>query len=76
MLTNKFFGLKEVAGSGDYGFLCVMVAINSDENLSRWFDNVVHEFNEKLGNNMKKTQSSLPITELIGKFKKLKYFTS
>ena len=48
-----------------------MVAINSDENISRWFDNAVQEFNEKLGNKVKKTQSSLPITQPIGKFKEL-----
>ena len=69
--TNIFFGLKDVAGSGHYGFLCLMVAINSDENVSRWFDNAVQEFNDKLGNKVKKTQSALPITQLIGKFKKL-----
>ena len=54
MLTNTFFGLKDVVGAGDCGFLCLMVAINSDENVSRWFDNAVQEFNEKLGNNMKR----------------------
>ena len=48
-----------------------MVAINSDENVSRWFDNAVHKFNEKLENNVEKKQSSLPITQLIGNFKKL-----
>ena len=48
-----------------------MVAINSDFNESRWFDNAFQEFNEKVGNNVKKIQSSLPITQLIGKFKKL-----
>ena len=31
LLTNTFFGLKDVAGSGDCGFLCLMIAINSDE---------------------------------------------
>ena len=60
--TNTFFGLKDVVGAGDCGFLCLMVAINSDENVSRWFDNAVQEFNKKVGNNVKKTQSSLPIT--------------
>ena len=69
LLTNSFYRLKDVEGSGDCGFL--MVAINSDENTFRWFDNAVQEFNEKLGNNVKKTQSSFPITQLIGKFKKL-----
>ena len=27
-LTNMFFGLKDVAGSRDYGFLFLMVAMN------------------------------------------------
>ena len=35
LLTNTFFGLKVVAGSGNCEFLCLMIAINSDENLSR-----------------------------------------
>ena len=70
LVTNTFFGLKDVVGAGDCGFLCLMVAINSDENVSRWFDNAVQEFNKKVGNNVKKTQSSLPITQLIGKFQK------
>ena len=68
LLTNTFFGLKDVAGSGDCGFLCLMIAINSDENVSTRFDNAVHEFNEKLGYNVKTSQSSLPITQIIGKF--------
>ena len=31
LLTNTFFGLKTVAGSGDCEFLCLMIAIYSDE---------------------------------------------
>ena len=69
LVTNTFFGLKDVAGSGDCGFLCLMIAINSDANVSRWFDNAVHEFNKKLGNNIAK--SPTPCTQLIGKFKKI-----
>ena len=71
IVTNTFFGLKEIAVSGDCGFLCLMVAINSEEHVSRWFDNAVQEFDEKVGNNVKKTKSSLSIPQLIGKFKKL-----
>ena len=71
MITNTFFGLNDVAGSGDCRFLCLMIAINSFENISKWFDNAVHKFNEKLGNNVEKTQSSLSITQLIGKFNEL-----
>ena len=48
-----------------------MIATISDENVFKWFNNAVKEFYTKLGNNVKKTQSSLPITQLIGKFKKL-----
>ena len=61
----------EVEGLGDCGFLCLMIAINSDKNVSRWFDNALQDCNKKLGNNMKKTQSLYLITQLIGKFKKL-----
>ena len=48
-----------------------MVAINSDENVSRWCDNAIQQFNKKLGNKVKK--KSLPVTQLIEKLKQEKF---
>ena len=49
-----FFGLKDATDSGDYQFLCLMIAINLDENVFKWFDNAVKDLNRELGNNVEK----------------------
>ena len=37
MLTNTSFGIKQVKGIVDCGFLCLMIVINSDKPISELF---------------------------------------
>ena len=52
--TSKYIiELKDIVGSGNCKLLCLMIAMNWDENVSKWFDNDVKDFYSKLGNNIK-----------------------
>ena len=42
ILTNTFFGVKDVTGIGDCGFLCLMIAINSDKQISKMSVSYTH----------------------------------
>ena len=44
ILTNRFFEIKQVTGIGYCGFLCVMIAINSDKQISEMFELQVEDF--------------------------------
>ena len=78
ILTNTFFGIKEVTGIGDCGFLCLMIAINSDKQISELFQSQVEDFYQSNFNmnpfkkqKKKKSKASLKATENIIAFKEL-----
>ena len=64
LLRNICFGLKEVLGTGDCGFICLMIGIISDIKVTQWFDTAVLEFYEEVsfGKNLEKFAHSKHIT--------------
>ena len=44
ILTNTFFGIKQVIGICDCGFSCLMIAINSDNQISEMFQSQAEDF--------------------------------
>ena len=81
ILTNTFFEIKPVTGIGDCGFLCLMIAINFDKQISELFQSQVEDFYQTNFNmnpfkkkQKKKSKSSLNniiATENIMAFKEL-----
>ena len=48
LLTNSFFGSKEMPGTGDCGFICLIIGINSDNEILQWFNKKILELYKKL----------------------------